>query len=258
LLHAHSQSLDQLAHSRRTAERLDGLDESSERDVGNFVASELSEKLLLSREIEILVGDDGVLWRRDRKGKYKSRRMETAGSQRFDRSTHPNRAHVLRDSIGRNPLVIFGLEDVALVLGIREPLPQSLDLRLKVVGLQELVREGDESEVEEGGDDTGFETSGLGETIPEAVEVGGEGVLEVGERGGADVVADDEEEECLVLRPVKRTVRRNESELRWKRGRGIELGAAHVPATLPFSLAARKRARLTSKTVLSSPMLAPW
>lgn len=73
--------------------------------------------------------------------------------------------------------MILGLEDVALMLRVREPLPQSFDLRLKVVGLQEFVRQGDESEVEEGGDDTGFETGGLGEAVPEAVEVGGESVL---------------------------------------------------------------------------------
>lgn len=173
-----------------------------------------------------------------------------------DKTTHPNRAHVLRYSVGRDPLVILGLEDIALMLRIREPLPQSLDLRLKVLGLQELMRKGDESEVEESGNDAGFETGGLGEAVPEAVEVGGQGVLEVSEGGGADVVADDEEEEGLVLGSVERRDKRfsvGRASRRW-----TELGATHVPATLPFSLAARKSARLTSKTVLSSPMLAPW
>lgn len=32
----------------------------------------------------------------------------------------------------------------------------------------------------------------------------------------------------------------------------------HVPPTFPFSFAARKSARLTSKTVLRRPMFAPW
>lgn len=110
--------------------------------------------------------------------------------------------------------MIFGLKDVALMLGVREPLPQSLDLRLEVFGLKELVRKGDESEVEEGGDDAGFEAGGLGEAIPKAVEVGGEGILEIGEGSGADVVTDDEEEEGLVLRSVVRNTKRDEDQPR--------------------------------------------
>lgn len=63
--------------------------------------------------------------------------------------------------------------------------------------------ESDEAEVKEGRDDAVLESSRLGEAVPEAVEVGRERRLEVGERGGANVVADDKEEEGLVLRAAR-------------------------------------------------------
>lgn len=62
----------------------------------------------------------------------------------------------------------------------------------------------DEGEVEEVGNLARLESCWLGEAVPEAVEVLSEGVLEVGERGGADVIADDKQEESLVLRAAKK------------------------------------------------------
>lgn len=61
LLHEGAETLHELACSRRGTERLDGLDERREGHAGNLVASELGEELLLRGQVEVLVGDDGIL-----------------------------------------------------------------------------------------------------------------------------------------------------------------------------------------------------
>jgi hypothetical protein len=87
---------------------------------------------------------------------------------------------------------------------IGKPFPQRLDLGLKVLGLEQLMGESDECEVKEGRDEAVLEAGGFRQSVPETIEVGGEGRLEVGERGRADVVPNDEKEESLVLGAVVR------------------------------------------------------
>jgi len=116
--------------------------------------------------------------------------------------------------------VVLALEDGRrrCVLGARlgEALTELDDLRLEQLGLEELVRERDKVEVEEVVDLGALEPLGLAQTVPQAVQVGGEGRTEVGEGRGANVVADDEEEERLVLRAAREM---RVSALSWARTR---------------------------------------
>ena len=144
--------------------------------------------------------------------------------------------------------MVLGEEDVIGILRVDEASPQALDLALEELRLEQLVRESNEAEVEEGRDDAVFESGRLREPVPEAVEVGRERRLKIRERSSADVVTDDEKEESFVLRAAKGV----------NAGAGRGVATMYVPTILPLSFAARNKARLTSKTVLRSPMLAPW
>lgn len=192
-LHRRPEVLDDLSGAGRLVEHLDALEEGRKGDSGDLVTTELSKELLLSREVQVLVRDDRVL----RRGSTVSAVLLESNAR-----TYPDRAHVLRDSVRRNSLVVLGEEDEAGVLRVDEALAKLLDLGLEKLRLQKLVWEGDEGEVEEGGDDASLEAFWLRETIPEAVEVGFERCLKVRKGSGANVVANDEEEESLVLRTL--------------------------------------------------------
>lgn len=163
--------------------------------------------------------------------------------------TDPDRAHVLAHSVRWDPLVVLLEEHVVLVLAIDESASERLDIALKLLGLEELVREGHEREVEEGCDLRVLEAGRLGEAVPETVEVREERRAEVREGSRANVVADHEEEQRLVLLPA------TPRQLRTERSGG---GKTYAPEIFPFCFAERNRARFTSNTVLRRPMFAPW
>jgi hypothetical protein len=164
--------------------------------------------------------------------------------------------------------VVLALKQTLLLLPHIKPLPQLRNTLLKLLRLEQLMGKGDEVKVEERLNGRGFETRGLGEAIPETLEVGGEGVFEVLQRGGADVVADDEEEESLVLRTA---VGREEGEGKRSVGSPLETTQAigkdvqqaqkverkeqpNVPACrLPFLLRTQEQPQVNLENRLQQP-----
>jgi hypothetical protein len=91
--------------------------------------------------------------------------------------------------------VVRGLEDIVGIALVRKPLPQVLHFRLEFLGNQNLVRETGERQVKVVGELSVFELVGFAQAVPYSVEICGQGGLEVGERGCADVISNDKEEE---------------------------------------------------------------
>lgn len=63
--------------------------------------------------------------------------------------------------------MILAQENIALAFRIDKPLPHTLDFALKQVGLQELVGERCEAEIEEICDEARFEACRFRQTIPQ-------------------------------------------------------------------------------------------
>ncbi|KAI3480178.1 hypothetical protein L1887_57778 [Cichorium endivia] len=153
------------------AEVLDGGGEERKRSVGDLVAAELGEELLLGGEVEVLVGHDLL----------------------------PDGLEVVRKAVGGDALVVLGLEDKVGVLVVDKAGAQRVDGLVELDGLEHLVRERGEHEVEEVGDLRRLEAFWLCEREPDLGEIGHDGGREILERCDADVVADDEEQQRLVL-----------------------------------------------------------
>lgn len=148
----------------------------------------------------------------------------------------------MRDAICGDALVVRRLEDVVLPLAIRETPSQIRDVRLELLRDEDLVRERGERHVEVVRQLGGREVVRLGNGVPDLQQVRRERRLQVLKRRLADVVADDKEQE----RPLRRASPRRQHIIEQRR-------RAHPSdAFLP------NRPRLTSNTVLSRLMLAPW
>lgn len=136
----------------------DGFVEADENFSGNLVASELSEQLLLRRQIEILVVDNLV----------------------------PDTLSVDREAIGGDASVVLGEEDAAvelfvtgaLAMSSSEPGSQVLDLGNELVGLENLVRESSKAEIEIVLDAGVFEALGFGYGRPDLRQILDQGVAQ--------------------------------------------------------------------------------
>lgn len=100
-------------------------------------------------------------------------------------------------------IVAFALGALRSFRRLDEPFPEVLDTLVEFLGLEQLVRQRDKVEVEKRLDRRLFEAVGFREAVPQAVQVGGQRVAKVRERGRADMVADDEQKERLVLRAAE-------------------------------------------------------
>jgi hypothetical protein len=87
------------------------------------------------------------------------------------------------------------LEDIVGIALVRKPLPQVLHFRLEFLGNKILVREAGKRQVKVVGKLSIFELIRLAQVVPYSVEICGQGGLEVGERGRANVISNDKEEE---------------------------------------------------------------
>lgn len=157
--------------------------------------------------------------------------------------THPDALHVERDAVRGDALVVRGLEDVVFPALVDKALPELLHLRLELVCGEDLVRQGGEGQVEVVRELAIFELRGLGEALPDLLHVSGEGCLEVGEGSGADVVSDDEEQKCARVASIF----------------SLSITSVCWPeVTCPSAVFFPNNPRLTSNTVFSRPMFAPW
>lgn len=123
-----------------------------------------------------------------------------------------------------------------------KPLAELVNLFQEPVRLEDLVRKGGESKVEIVFNLGILKTAGLGDGGPDAGQVLDKGVAQVGQGCVADVIADDKEEK----RP--------------RLGSGGALVSAQtvrLQVAKSYCLSFRNSCKLTSKTVLSRPMLAP-
>jgi hypothetical protein len=139
--------------------------ELRERGARDLVAAELGEELLLRGQVEVLVALHLL----------------------------PDALHVERDAVGRDPLVVRGLEHEARVRLVDEALAQVRDAALERVRGEDLVRQAREREVEEVFQLAVLEARRLGQPVPDLHEVRLERRGEVLQRRRADVVADHEQ-----------------------------------------------------------------
>jgi hypothetical protein len=150
-----------------------------------FVATELGKELLLSRQIEILVGLNLFL-----------NEVFAGANISMDRIAYPNALHVVRNTICGNALVVRGFEDVVVRAFLGEAPAQVNDFRLKLVRNKDLMREPGERKVEIIFELAVLELFRLGEALPNLMYILGKCRLEVVKRSRADVVADNEEQKC--------------------------------------------------------------
>ena len=95
----------------------------------------------------------------------------------------------------------------------------------------------------------------FGQASPDLLHVLCESGSEVGHRGRADVVTDDEEDEGLLLGSGGTLI---SSLFRHHQGRFTQRPNRRAHFGLLPSLPPPKSPRLTSNTVLSNPIFAPW
>jgi len=143
-----SQTLENLTRLDWSLDSLEIREESIDGDRSNLVASELSEKLLLSRDIEVGIGLDLFLFEwmgRNQRTKTRQFVNSVGNCENKERKTNPDSLHVESNSIGRDPLVVGRLEDEVLPRSVNESLPEILDGVLELFRHEDLVRESSES-----------------------------------------------------------------------------------------------------------------
>jgi hypothetical protein len=143
----------------------------------NLVATELSQKLLLGRQIQVLVVHNLV----------------------------PNALSINGETIGRNSSVILGEEETTLELLVTvqtrfavsvssgEPRSKLLDLLGELISLKDLVRQGSKAKVEVVLDARTLEPLRLGDGRPNLSQVLNQGGSEVAQGCSAKMIANDEE-----------------------------------------------------------------
>ncbi len=128
----HRSALEQLA------EILDERSKVAKGGVGDLVASELGQQLLLRRQIEVFVGHHLL----------------------------PDRFEVVRQSVGGDTLVYSVLKTKLGSLGSTKRFRSTSDGLIEFGGLEDLVRESGEHEIEKVGDVGRFESFRFGEREP--------------------------------------------------------------------------------------------
>ena len=168
----------------------------------------------------------------------------------------PDTRGIHGETVGRDPSVVFGKEyaaDEFLVLGRavagREAGPKSVNFGKELLGLEDLVRERGKGKVKVVVDLRVLESGGLGDGGPQFAEVLNQSVAKILERCVSDMITDDEEEERSSLRSGRGERGRQYKPVSRRSDKGRE--ETHC-------LSFRNSCRLTSKTVFSSPMFAPW
>ena len=168
--------------------RLDGpllglglLAELGQRAGGNFVAAELSQQLLLGRQIQILV----------RLYLFLQHKCSVKLRLECSQSTHPDALHVEGDAVCRDALVVRGLEDVVFFRLVNKPPSHRLDLLLEFIRRQNFMRQRGEREVKVVRELDILQLRGFRQAFPDTLQVGGQRSLQIGQRRRADVVADD-------------------------------------------------------------------
>ena len=119
-----------------------------------------------------------------------------------DAQTYPYSFHVHSYTISGNPLMVHRFEQIVALLLVPEPRAQVRHLRLKLVGDQDLMRQRRKVEVEVVGQLPVLQLVRLGEVVPNAEQVSRKRGAQVLQRGRANVVANDEEEQGAALGAV--------------------------------------------------------
>lgn len=154
LLHLFSKVLNNVARLDRLSELFDLFGKGGEGSVGNLVATVLGQQFLLGWEIEIFVGHDLV----------------------------PDASSIDMKTVRRHTLGVLRLEDVVGVRGGGKSDAKLVHVGFKLLGLEELVGKSCEHEVEVICDPAVLQTLGLGEAMPDALQIGAQGVGQVGKR----------------------------------------------------------------------------
>lgn len=116
-------------------------------------------------------------------------------------NTYPDTLHVECSAIGGDALVVKGFENVVFSCLVREATTQPIDIGFEYVRSEEFMGESREREIEVISQSTIPEFRWLRDSVPNSLHIRGESNDKVLHRSGAKVIANDEKQEGLLMRP---------------------------------------------------------